>query len=363
MGDAPTPQHPGPPALPGQAAWLPAGGHHGGEGRATRRVTNRHVPSRAVAVQSSDRSGLWHEGAARARSWDGCDPAHKMCRQRRTTACSLPCQHPCLHAVCPSIQLCKAAKVGARALWYLQAPQDQHHSLSPGRDGDALLSAWGLWGCLHRGVRHKRRKAWQGAEVGTVSRSRWSRKKMHAVAHRCPHGLDGDFKGSCHPQGDPSQAGEAAVLPAPAPQISGHPQIRLGQTSPRVFVLTHKAPHGGRGSSWQQRWLQEGTQRTGDAAGHPLSPRLTWHPPPTPPKLSQENKQSDGLTCFLVRVFPVRSLMYRAISSLRPAGRAKGSAPGKRGGPGPSAPKGTSGPPARPAQPGPMMLVLNEAGP
>lgn len=124
------------------------------------------------------------------------------------------------------------------------------------------------------------------------------------------------------------------MLPAPAPQISGHPQIRLGQTSPRVFVLTHKAPHGGRGSSWQQRWLQEGTQRTGDAAGHPLSPRLTWHPPPTPPKLSQENKQSDGLTCFLVRVFPVRSLMYRAISSLRPAGRAKGSAPGKRGGQG-----------------------------
>lgn len=273
----------------------------------------------------------------------GCSEGSQLGRMRpcpqnvqaKEDHCVLPALPASLPARClPQHPTLQGSEVGARALWYLQAPQDQHHSLSPGRDGDALLSAWGLWGCLHRGVRHKRRKAWQGAEVGTVSRSRWSRKKMHAVAHRCPHGLDGDFKGSCHPQGDPSQAGEAAVLPAPAPQISGHPQIRLGQTSPRVFVLTHKAPHGGRGSSWQQRWLQEGTQRTGDAAGHPLSPRLTWHPPPTPPKLSQENKQSDGLTCFLVRVFPVRSLMYRAISSLRPAGRAKGSAPGKRGGQG-----------------------------
>lgn len=285
MGDAPTPQHPGPPALPGQAAWLPAGGHHGGEGRATRRVTNRHVPSRAVAVQSSDRSGLWHEGAARARSWDGCDPAHKMCRQRRTTACSLPCQHPCLHAVCPSIQLCKAAKVGARALWYLQAPQDQHHSLSPGRDGDALLSAWGLWGCLHRGVRHKRRKAWQGAEVGTVSRSRWSRKKMHAVAHRCPHGLDGDFKGSCHPQGDPSQAGEAGCCLPPHPKFQGIP--RSGWDRPaqgclcsHTKLLTEdEGPAGSNGGSRRGRRgraTQLDTRSPPGLPGTPLPPPLSF---------------------------------------------------------------------------------------
>lgn len=97
-------------------------------------------------------------------------------------------------------------------------------------------------------------------------------------------------------------------------------------------------------------------QSTDDTAGHPLpSPGLPdAHLLPTPEPPHQEKKQSKSLTCFLVRVFPVRSLMYRAISSLRPAGRARAQSQGNRG---PGA-RDTSGPP-----PSLKMLVPNEGSP
>lgn len=224
----------------------------------------------------------------------GCSEGSQLGRMRpcpqnvqaKEDHCVLPALPASLPARClPQHPTLQGSEVGARALWYLQAPQDQHHSLSPGRDGDALLSAWGLWGCLHRGVRHKRRKAWQGAEVGTVSRSRWSRKKMHAVAHRCPHGLDGDFKGSCHPQGDPSQAGEAGCCLPPHPKFQGIP--RSGWDRPaRGCLCSHtklltedEGPAGSNGGSRRGRRgraTQPDTRSPPGLPGTPLPPPLSF---------------------------------------------------------------------------------------
>lgn len=184
------------------APWATGSARTGGttEGREEPpgRVTNGHVTSRAAAVRSSDRFGLWQEGAVRVRSRDGCDPAHAPGRQRGTSA-PCPAGTPACALPAPASNLA-GSEVGVRALRYLWAPPGP--APSPDQDGDSLLSAQGLWGCPHRGVWHKRHKARQGAEVGTVSDPGGAAK---GDAHRHTRCLDGDFKGSCHPWGDPSQ--------------------------------------------------------------------------------------------------------------------------------------------------------------
>lgn len=199
VGDAP--KHPRPWALPGWVAWLPTGGYH--EGRATGLMTKGHVPSRAAAGHSSDR--------------------FSKARACRDLCVLLPCLHPCL----PQHPTRQGSESRARALWYLQPHQDQHHSSTqPVPDpwlgwGCLAPSPWALQ-CLCCGTWHEWHKAWQGAEIGTVPRSRRRSRETHAGTHRHTHAAQREPEGSCHPQVPPTRWG-TQMLPAPTPPVSRHP--------------------------------------------------------------------------------------------------------------------------------------------
>lgn len=130
VGDEPTPSTLGHQLL--------AGDHHRGEGKATRCVTNRHVPSRTV--WPSHRFGLWQEGEAA-----GMDVT-------LLTHCAG--NGGPLRAPCPAgIHLSAPAPIPAGQQGWgkgsvgLPGPQDLH-SLSPGQMGTPWDQPWGQPGDL-----------------------------------------------------------------------------------------------------------------------------------------------------------------------------------------------------------------------
>lgn len=306
-------------------------------------MTNGHVPSRAVAVQSSDRSGLWHEGAARACSWDGCDPAHKMCRQRRTTACSLPCRHPCLHAVCPSIQLCKAARLGQGLCGTSRPPRTSTTACplagmgmpcsQPGGFGGAFTVASGTSGVKPgKGQRWERSPDPGGAakrcmHLHTDAHTAWMEISRAPATHRVTPARQGRLGAAClrtpNFRASPNQAG------TDQPEgFCAHRQSSSRRT--RVLLAATVAPGG--------------DAEDGRRSRTPALPQA-YLAPPSHPSQAFPREQAERWPHLLPRPCLPRPQLdvpgYQFVTTCR---QSQGVSPGETGGPGPSAPKGTSGP-------------------
>lgn len=134
-------------------------------------------------------------------------------------------------------------------------PKAARHSLSPGCDGDSLVSARGFWGCRPHRVCHEGHAARRGQPLDPGG-------KAEGGARRRTHTL---LRWSC----------------------SSLRRAR-NRTGTRRRRRRGRRPREGR----------HGT----------AGPRRAHRAPPSRSPTPKE-KQSHGLTCFLVRVFPVRSLM------------------------------------------------------